>query len=108
MREAKTGAGHGGGPGGRGGERGFGRGRSGRGFRDSTNNENSFSNIGFSVNQGASHEADTGKPTEKRGGYGEPHGSFRGGYHGGFNNEEMGDGERTRRPFERRSGTGRG
>ncbi|XP_058191447.1 RGG repeats nuclear RNA binding protein A-like isoform X1 [Rhododendron vialii] len=108
VTEAKTGAGRGGGPGGRGGERGSGRGRSGGGFRDSTNNEKSFSNIKFSGNQGTSHEADTGKPTEKRGGYGEPHGSFRGGYHGGFNNEEMGDGERTRRAFERRSGTGRG
>ncbi|GFZ02084.1 hyaluronan [Actinidia rufa] len=35
-------------------------------------------------------------------------GGFRGGRRGGFSNEDVSEGERTRRPFERRSGTGRG
>lgn len=108
VREANSGAGHGSGPGGRGGGRGPGHSRSGGGFRDSANNEKSFSDSGFSGNQGISDDAYTGKPMEKRGGYGGPRGSFRGGRHGGFNNGEMGHGERTRRPFEQRSGTGRG
>ncbi|GFY90385.1 hyaluronan [Actinidia rufa] len=105
MREAK---GEGGRGRGRGGGRGFGRGRVGGGFnRDSSNNENSFSNSGFSGGQGATVEPDTGRPYERRGGYGGPRGSFRGGHRGGFNNGETGDGEPARRTFERHSGTGR-
>ncbi|XP_057496934.1 RGG repeats nuclear RNA binding protein A-like isoform X1 [Actinidia eriantha] len=105
VREAK---GEGGRGRGRGGGRGFGRGRVGGGFnRDSANNENSFSNSGFSGGQGATVEPDTGRPYERRGGYGGPRGSFRGGHRGGFNNGETGDGEPARRTFERHSGTGR-
>ncbi|KAA8520433.1 hypothetical protein F0562_014689 [Nyssa sinensis] len=109
VREVKNEAGRGGGRGGgRGYGRGRGRGRGGGGFnRDSTNNENSFSSSGFSGGQGAPEEADTGKPSESHGGYGGPR-PFRGGRRGGFSNGEVGDGERPRRAFERRSGTGRG
>ncbi|KAJ9565563.1 hypothetical protein OSB04_001529 [Centaurea solstitialis] len=97
-----------GGRGGRGG-RGFGRGRGGGGFnRDSGSNENSFGNRGFSGDQGAVEESDGGKGYERRGGYGGPRGGFRGGRRGGFSNGDAEDGERTRRPYERRSGTGRG
>uniref|UniRef100_A0A5B6ZRR1 Putative plasminogen activator inhibitor 1 RNA-binding protein n=1 Tax=Davidia involucrata TaxID=16924 RepID=A0A5B6ZRR1_DAVIN len=104
VREAKNEAGRGGG---RGGGRGYGRG-GGRGFnRDSANNENSFSSSGFSGGQGAPEEADAEKTSERRGGYGGPR-PFRGGRRGGFSNGEVGDGERPRRVFERRSGTGRG
>ncbi|KAL6964943.1 hypothetical protein U1Q18_035999 [Sarracenia purpurea var. burkii] len=94
---------------GRGGGRGGGRGRVGGGFvRETVNNENSLSNNVFSGGQGASEEPDAGKPSERRGGYSGPRGYYRGGRRSGFNNEETGDGERTRRTFERRSGTGRG
>ncbi|XP_052170762.1 RGG repeats nuclear RNA binding protein A-like [Diospyros lotus] len=107
VREAKTEAGRGGG---RGGGRGYGRGRGrGSGFnRDSANNENSFGNSGFPGGQGATEETDIGKPYERRGGYGGPRGSFRGGRRGGFSDGEAAEGERPRRPFERRSGTGWG
>ncbi|KAL3537080.1 hypothetical protein ACH5RR_000446 [Cinchona calisaya] len=106
VREAKTEGARGGG---RGGGRGYGRGRGGRGFdKDSANNENAFGNREFSGGQGASEDADTGKFTERRGGYGGPRGPFRGGRRGGFSNGEAGDGERPRRVFERHSGTGRG
>ncbi|KAL6964941.1 hypothetical protein U1Q18_035996 [Sarracenia purpurea var. burkii] len=106
VRDAKNEAGRGGG---RGGGRGFGRGRVGGGFvRETINNENSLSNSVFSGGQGASEEPDAGKPSERRGGYSGPRGYYRGGRRSGFNNEETGDGERTRRTFERRSGTGRG
>uniref|UniRef100_A0A5B6ZS11 Putative plasminogen activator inhibitor 1 RNA-binding protein n=1 Tax=Davidia involucrata TaxID=16924 RepID=A0A5B6ZS11_DAVIN len=105
VREVKNEAGRGGG---RGGGRGYGRGRGGGGFnRDSANNENSFSSSGFSGGQGAPEEANTGKPSERRGGYGGPR-PFRGGRRGGFGNGEVGDGERPRRVFERHSGSGRG
>lgn len=95
--------------GGRGGGRGYGRGRGGP-FRDSTNNENSYGNREIHAGQGAPDEADAGKPFERRGGYGGPRGDFRGGRRGGFSNGEVGEGERDRprRPFDRRSGTGRG
>ncbi|KAK6162666.1 hypothetical protein DH2020_002507 [Rehmannia glutinosa] len=58
---------------------------------------------------GASDEVDAGKSSERRGGYGGPRGPFRGGRRGGFSNGEVGEGERDRprRPFDRRSGTGR-
>ncbi|CAL5398150.1 unnamed protein product [Camellia sinensis] len=107
VRETKNEAGRGGGRGG--GGRGYGRGRGGGGFnRDSTNNENSFSNNQFSGGQGATEEPDAGKPFERRGGYGGPRGSFHGSRRGGFGDGEGGDGERTHRNFERHSGTGRG
>ncbi|KAA8515840.1 hypothetical protein F0562_018549 [Nyssa sinensis] len=111
VREAKNEAGRGGG---RGGGRGYGRGRGGGGGgrgggfnRDLANNENSFNSSGFSAGQGAPEEADAEKLSERRGGYGGPRPS-RGGRRGGFSNGEVGDGERPRRVFERRSGTGHG
>lgn len=97
--------------GGRGGGRGYGRGRGAGGGsnRDFANNDNSYGTREISAVQGASDEVD-GKPSERRGGYGGPRGPFRGGRRGGFSNGEDGEGERDRprRPFERRSGTGRG
>ncbi|PIN18349.1 putative RNA-binding protein [Handroanthus impetiginosus] len=93
--------------GGRGGGRGYGRGRGGP-YRDSANSENSYGNREISAGQGASEEADAGRPSERRGGYGGPRGSFRGGRRGGFGNGEVGEGDRPHRPFDRRSGTGRG
>ncbi|XAR54192.1 hypothetical protein NMG60_11029220 [Bertholletia excelsa] len=106
VREAKNEGGRGGN---RGGGRGYGRGRGGGGFnRELGNNENSYGNSGFSGGQGPVEEGDTGRSSERRGGYGGPRGSFRGRRRGGFNNGEAGDGERPRRVFERHSGTGRG
>ncbi|KAJ9147657.1 hypothetical protein P3X46_029792 [Hevea brasiliensis] len=107
VRESKNEGGRGGA---RGGVRGSGRGRGGSsGFnRDSNNNETTFgSNNGFSRGYRPSEEGDTGKPSEKRG-YGGPHGGFRGGRRGSLSNGEAGEGERPRRLYERRSGTGRG
>ncbi|KAI3804250.1 hypothetical protein L1987_25651 [Smallanthus sonchifolius] len=99
-----------GGRGGRGG-RGYGRGgRGGGGFnRDSANNDGSLSNRGFSGGQGGIEESD-GKSSERRGGgYGGPRGGFRGDRHVSFaNGDGGGDGERPRRQYERRSGTGHG
>lgn len=112
VREAKseTGRGGGRGGGGGGGGRGYGRGRGrgGSGFNRETAVENSFSNSGVSSVQGATEELDTGRNPERRGGYGGPRSSFRGGRRGGFSNGETGDEERPRRAFERHSGTGRG
>ncbi|CAM8901126.1 unnamed protein product [Rhodiola kirilowii] len=93
VREARSDAGRGGG-------RGRGRGRD-YGERDSSFNGNSG---GYKP----SDERDSGKSVEKRVGYGGPRGSFRGGRGGGFSNGEATEGERPRRVFERRSGTGRG
>lgn len=110
-REARNEAGRGVG---RGVGRGYGRGRGGVGFtresRDYSNNENVFSNSGVPSGPIAPEDGDTGRTSERRGGYGGPRGSFRGGggRRGGFSNGEAGDGERPRRVFERRSGTGRG
>ncbi|CAL5359765.1 unnamed protein product [Camellia sinensis] len=124
VRETKNEAPRGGG---RGGGRGFGRGRGGGGFnrdsantentfssrgrgfnRDSTNNENSFnSNNGLSGGYKPAEDGDAEKPSERRG-YGGPRGGFRGGRRGGFSNGEDAEGERPRRTYERRSGTGRG
>ncbi|XP_030524894.1 RGG repeats nuclear RNA binding protein A-like [Rhodamnia argentea] len=107
VREAKSDTGRGRGRGGgRGYGRGFGRG-GGRGYdQESGNSEGAAgSNDGFSGGFRASEEGDSGKLSERRGG---PRGSFRGGRRGGFNNGEPGEGERPRRAFERRSGTGRG
>ncbi|GFY81251.1 hyaluronan [Actinidia rufa] len=105
VREAKSEVGRGGG---RGGGRGYGRGRGGGGFNRDSGNENSFSNSGYSGVQGSTEEPGTGKPSERRGGSGGPRDSVRGGRRGAFSNGETGDGERPRRVFERRSGTGRG
>ncbi|XP_057805488.1 RGG repeats nuclear RNA binding protein A-like [Salvia miltiorrhiza] len=95
---------------GRGGARGRGRGSGGGSYRDSSQNENSYGNREFSVGQGASDDADAGKSYERRGGYGGPRGSFRGGRRGGFSNGDAGEGDRDRprRPMDRRSGTGYG
>ncbi|PWA83920.1 hyaluronan/mRNA-binding protein, Stm1 [Artemisia annua] len=96
--------------GGRGGGRG-GRGRGGGGGfnRDSGNNEVSYGNRGSFGDQGAIAEPDSGKGYERRGGYGGPRGGFRGGRRGGFTNGDAEEGDRPpRRPYERRSGTGRG
>lgn len=96
--------------GGRGRGRGYGRGRGNGGFnRDSTNNEGSYGNRGYS---GTNEESD-GRSFERHGGYGGPRGDFRSGDRGGdrrvsFANGDGQDGERQRRPYDRRSGTGRG
>ncbi|KAK6918662.1 Hyaluronan/mRNA-binding protein [Dillenia turbinata] len=103
VREARSEGGRGGG---HGGGRGYGRGRGGFN-RDFANNENSFNNSGFPASQGPPEEGDSEKSSERRG-YGGPRGPFRGPRRGGFSNGEIGDGERPRRVFERRSGTGRG
>lgn len=95
---------------GRGGGRGYGRGRGGSGVnRDSFNNENSVNNNdGFSGGYRPFEEADTGKSSERRG-FGGHRPPYRGGgRRGGSSNGEAGDGERPRRVYERRSGTGRG
>ncbi|KAF3614735.1 putative plasminogen activator inhibitor 1 RNA-binding protein-like isoform X1 [Capsicum annuum] len=96
--------------GGRGGPRGGLRGR-GRGFnQEFVDGENTFgSTNGFSGGYRASEDGESGKPSERRGGYGGPRGGVRGGRRGGFSNgDDAVDGERPRRVFERRSGTGRG
>ncbi|KAH6789614.1 hypothetical protein C2S51_004620 [Perilla frutescens var. frutescens] len=97
--------------GGRGRGRGYGRGGASPGFnRDFASNENPYGYKEVSAAQGSPDEVD-GKPSERRGGYGGPRGSFRGGgRRGGFSNGDAGEGEREypRRPYERRSGTGRG
>ncbi|XP_043720277.1 RGG repeats nuclear RNA binding protein A [Telopea speciosissima] len=105
VRETKNEVARGGNRGGR----GYGRGRGG-GFnrdREVVNNENAYSNNGVSGGYSAPEDGDIGKSTERRG-----DGGSRGGYHGGrrggFSNGEHVDGERPRRMFERRSGTGRG
>ncbi|KAI4377929.1 hypothetical protein MLD38_015482 [Melastoma candidum] len=105
VREARHDGGRGGG---RSGGRGFGHGRGcGRGFdRDAGNTENAFSNSnGYAGGYKPSGDGDSGKSFERRGG---PRGPFRGERRGGFSNGEVGDGERPRRVYERRSGTGRG
>ncbi|XVE74115.1 hypothetical protein DITRI_Ditri11bG0173200 [Diplodiscus trichospermus] len=101
VREAKNEGARGGGRGGRG--YGRGRGASGGYRRDFANDENSFSN---SAGQGAPEDGEIGKPSERRG-YGGPR-PYRGGRHGGFSNGEVAEGERPRRLYERRSGSGRG
>lgn len=107
VREAKTEGSRGGG---RFGVRGTGRGRGGRGFnRDLPDNENAYgSNNGFTGGYRPSEDGDVEKPSEKRG-YGAPRGAYRGGgRRGGYSNGEAADGERPRRVYDRRSGTGRG
>lgn len=107
VRETKNEVGRGGG---RGGGRGYGRGRGGAGLnRDSFNNESTLNNNdGFSGGYRPSEEGNTGKSFERRGSGG-PRSPYRGGgRRGGFSNGEVGEGERPRRAYERRSGTGRG
>ncbi|CAK7356297.1 unnamed protein product [Dovyalis caffra] len=107
VREAKNEAGRGGGRGeGRGYGRGRGRGGSG-GFSRDSNNETPFIGNGFSGGSRPSEDGEAGRTSERRG-YGAPRGGFRGGRRGGYSNGEAGEGERPRRPYERRSGTGRG
>lgn len=103
VREARNDGGRGGG--GRGG-RGYGRGRGPGGpNRDSTNNDEIYPN----ENGGSmGYREDRDKPSERRGGYGGPRGGYRGGRRGGYDNGEAAEGERPRRMYERRSGTGRG
>eukprot|EP00262_Sarcandra_glabra_P022499 TRINITY_DN998_c0_g3_i1.p1 TRINITY_DN998_c0_g3~~TRINITY_DN998_c0_g3_i1.p1 ORF type:complete len:371 (-),score=93.65 TRINITY_DN998_c0_g3_i1:337-1449(-) len=109
VREAKNetgaaGRGRGGSRGGSGG-RGFGRG--GGGFnREFSGTESALSNGGPAVEDG-----DAGRSSGRggRGAFGGgPRAPFRGGRRGGVSNGEIGDGDRPRRQFERRSGTGRG
>ncbi|XP_042015111.1 RGG repeats nuclear RNA binding protein A-like [Salvia splendens] len=90
--------------GGRGGARGRGRGS----YRDSPQNNNSYGNREVPAGRVASDDADAEKSYESRGGYGGPRGSFRGGRRGGFSNGDGGEGDRPRRPLDRRSGTGYG
>ncbi|KAL3329589.1 hypothetical protein AABB24_033769 [Solanum stoloniferum] len=99
--------------GGRGGPRGGARGRGrGRGFnQDFAADENAFgSNNGFSGRYNAPENGESGKVSERRGGYGGSRGGFYGGRRGGFNNGDAAEGEveRPRKVFDRRSGTGRG
>lgn len=120
VKEARSEYGRGGG---RGGDRGGRGGRGGRGFnRESDNNENSYGNNNGYPGGGyrQSDERDSGRAaTERRGGYGGGgggRGPYRGGAggggggrRGGFSNGEAEEGgERPRRTYERRSGTGRG
>ncbi|KNA14343.1 hypothetical protein SOVF_108270 isoform B [Spinacia oleracea] len=100
VREAKNETQRGGS---RGGGRGGGRGRGGYTNRDYPSNENAFNNTGVTGGQG-----DEGEGGRDRRSFGGPRAPYRGGRRGGFNNEEGRDGERPRRTFERRSGTGRG
>lgn len=100
VREARSESGRGGGG------RGYGRGRvSGGPNRDFANNDNSLAN-----DNGAAmgYKEDREKSSERRGGYGGPRGGSRGGRRGSFSNGEAAEGERPRRVYERRSGTGRG
>ncbi|XP_057521399.1 RGG repeats nuclear RNA binding protein A-like [Amaranthus tricolor] len=103
VREARNEGGRG--VGGRGG-RGYGRGRGlGGANRDFANNDDAFVN----ENGGAmGYKEERDRPTERRGGYGGPLGGYRGGRRGGFGSGDAADGERPRRIYERRSGTGRG
>ncbi|KAI3689763.1 hypothetical protein L2E82_47730 [Cichorium intybus] len=98
VREAKTDGQRGGGRfGGRGGRGGF--------NRDTVSNENSYgNNNGFSGGYRPSENGDGDKATERRG----PRMGNRGGRRGGYTNGDATEGERPRRVFERRSGTGRG
>lgn len=103
VRESRNDTGRGGG--GRGG-RGYGRGRGQAGpNREFVNAENTFSSENGTA---MAYKEDRERPYERRGGYGGPRGGFRGGQRGGFGNGEVADGERPRRVYDRRSGTGHG
>ncbi|EPS59059.1 hypothetical protein M569_15751 [Genlisea aurea] len=98
------------------GGRGFGRG--GRGgeaapYRNQSANENIYRNSDAPAGHGFNDDAEGGKPSERRAANpGGPRNLYRGGRRGEFGNgDDAGDGERDRpprRPFDRRSGTGRG
>lgn len=93
-----------------GGSFGGGRGgRGGRGYnRDSVDNDNSYgSTNGFNGGYKPSEDGDVDKFSERLGGYSGPRGGYRAARRGGYTNGDA-DGERPRRVFERRSGTGRG
>ncbi|XP_024010964.1 RGG repeats nuclear RNA binding protein C isoform X2 [Eutrema salsugineum] len=103
VKESKNapGGGRGAGAGGRGPARG--RGGFNRDFRnnDAPRNENGFS--------GGYRPSEDGEGARRVGSVGGPRGGGRGGgRRGGYANGESGDVERPRRPYERRSGTGRG
>jgi len=107
VREARNETGRGGG--GRDG-RGYGRGRGPSGpKREFVNGESTFVNENGTL---MGYKEDREKPYERRGLYGGPHGGphggFRGGRRGGSSNGEIVEGERPRRVYERRSGTGWG
>lgn len=105
VKEAKGEVGRGGG---HGGGRGYTRGHGGGFARDSVNKENHLgSNNGYSGGYRTTEEGDGGKPLERRG-FGGPRGAYRGGRRGGFSNGDDAEGERPRRMYDRRSGTGRG
>ncbi|KAF1002532.1 RGG repeats nuclear RNA binding protein A-like [Apium graveolens] len=123
VKEATSEGARGGGRGGGGGGRGYGRRdggvggydrrgggydrRDGGGYdRDSSRIEKPFGNGGSSGGQAAIRETDSGRTFERHGGYDGPHSGFRGERRGGHING--GEGDRPRRVFERRSGTGRG
>ncbi|KAF3778704.1 hypothetical protein EJ110_NYTH42275 [Nymphaea thermarum] len=109
VREAKTQQqfGRGGGRGGRGGGRGGGHG--GAPFRDYNTNGSPYNN-GFSGAPNVGEDGDGGRTSERtRGSYSGPRAPYRGGRRGGgYGDGDIGDLERPRRQFERRSGTGRG
>ncbi|KAL8064648.1 hypothetical protein ABFX02_01G104900 [Erythranthe guttata] len=95
------------------GGRGGARGRGGRGFgRDSVENVNKFENgNGYSGGYNRrTEDGDAGKAPSERRQYGGPRGGGGGGaaFRGGDRNGESEEGDRPRRTFERRSGTGRG
>lgn len=108
VREARNESGRGRG---RGGGRGLGQGRGGgrRSEQDTGKSEGIIGgNDGFAGGYNRrSEEGESRKSFEKRGGSG-PRGPFRGGQRGGFSSGEAGEGDRPRRVFDRRSGTGRG
>ncbi|KAL9275898.1 RGG repeats nuclear RNA binding protein B-like protein [Drosera capensis] len=115
----------------RGGGRGYGRGRGGFNRESFGNEKPAAGDNGFSSGNRSLEDKESGRPFERRD-YGErrdfgerrdygerresggqrefvgPRGGFRGGRRGGFSNGEIEEGDRPRRPYERRSGTGRG
>ncbi|KFK22256.1 hypothetical protein AALP_AAs66747U001100 [Arabis alpina] len=113
VREARSDGQRGGGGGG---NRGFGRGRGGNNREsrggDGGNNRGDGGNNGYSggYNKPAEGGGDVSKPYYDRRGGAPPPGSFRGGEGGGGRRGGYGGegGDGGRRPFERRSGTGRG
>ncbi|KAK4793392.1 hypothetical protein SAY86_023827 [Trapa natans] len=92
--------------GGRGLGRGYGRGRGEGHVSDRESKENLSRNPDDFSGSFRPTEGDSGRPSERRGGF---CGGFRGGQRGDFSNGEGGEGfERPPRAFDRRSGTGRG
>ncbi|KAL4384819.1 hypothetical protein GQ457_15G023720 [Hibiscus cannabinus] len=103
VREAKNESARGRGRGGLGYVRGRGGGDTGGYRRDFSND----GHVGVLAGQGALEDGEGGKSSGRCGGYGGPR-PYRGGRSSGFDNGEVGDGERPRRLYERHSGTGRG